>query len=152
VEIQARAFVPSKSSVLLGEIFHREIVALDQRPCSTYRVPIYFFTIREVTALATAWIRSASFLAPVSEFSLDRADDFKDGVKSQQGGIMEGILVLAAWVVIAWFCTEIAVNRGHSRSRWSFLALFFGPLALAAVLLLPRVSNTSSAASQLRHS
>jgi hypothetical protein len=74
------------------------------------------------------------------------------GVKSYQGRIMEGLLVLAVWVVIAWFCTEIAVNRGHSRSRWSFLALFFGPFALAAILLLPRVSNASSAASQVRHS
>ena len=65
---------------------------------------------------------------------------------------MEGILVLAAWVVMAWFCTGIAVNRGRSRSRWSFLALLFGPFALATVLLLPRVSNASSAASHMRHS
>lgn len=64
---------------------------------------------------------------------------------------MEGILVLAAWLVIAWFCIEIAINRGHSRSRWSLLALFFGPFALVAVLLLPRVSKGSQA-SQLHHS
>ena len=66
------------------------------------------------------------------------------GVKLYEGGIMEGILALAAWVVIAWFCVEIAINRGRSRSRWSFLALFFGPFALVAVLLLPRMKVFSS--------
>lgn len=36
---------------------------------------------------------------------------------------------LIVWLTIAYQCLHIAMARGHSKQRWSFLALFFGPLA-----------------------
>ena len=53
-----------------------------------------------------------------------------------------GWLVFAIWLLLTYLftrlCTGIAVRRGRSEQRWTFLALFFGPLALLAAILLPR--------------
>jgi len=56
-----------------------------------------------------------------------------------------GLLVFIGWLVLVYLftrlCTSIAIRRGRSEHRWTFLALFFGPFALLAAMLLPRAER-----------
>lgn len=43
--------------------------------------------------------------------------------------------LLIAWLILALACCSIARSKGLSVNGWGFLALLFGPFALAGVLL-----------------
>jgi cytochrome bd-type quinol oxidase subunit 2 len=51
--------------------------------------------------------------------------------------IMIGALVILAWLVIVGLTGWLASRKHRDDGLWATLALFFGPFALIAILVLP---------------
>lgn len=49
-----------------------------------------------------------------------------------------GALILLAWFVIVGLTGWLASRKGRDDGAWATLALFFGPIALIAIIVLPR--------------
>jgi cytochrome bd-type quinol oxidase subunit 2 len=53
------------------------------------------------------------------------------------GVILAGLIAVVVWLLCAWFCWQQAQERGRRPWLWGVLGILFGPIALAAILLLP---------------
>jgi hypothetical protein len=53
-----------------------------------------------------------------------------------------GYLLFAIWIAIVYICwhfvVKVADARGHDGYKWGLLCIFFGPVVLLPLLLLPR--------------
>lgn len=60
------------------------------------------------------------------------------------GPILIGALILLAWFVMVGITGWLASIKGRDDGVWATVALFTGPIALIAILLLPRkIKDTS---------
>jgi hypothetical protein len=52
-----------------------------------------------------------------------------------------GYVLLAIWVAIVYACwrfvMKVAGKHGHDEHKWGLLRIFFGPVVLLPLLLLP---------------
>jgi hypothetical protein len=54
---------------------------------------------------------------------------------------MLALFKIVIWILVIFASAKVAEKKGRRRWLWILLAIFFGPLALVAVALLPSVKN-----------
>jgi hypothetical protein len=53
------------------------------------------------------------------------------------------VLGLVVWLVCAYYCYQVAPQRGRRAGAWGVLGILFGPLALMALYVLPKGDHVS---------